>query len=121
MSRGAAMNDPVKQQSEPAIDTEAVRDQVTIALRGIYDPEIPVNIYDLGLIYRVDVSADGRVAIDMTLTTPNCPAAQSLPANVEHRVSMVRGVQAVDLRIVWDPPWTPDSMSEDARLILGLD
>ena len=119
---GLTMDDPARQpQPAATLDTDALRDRVIIVLRGVYDPEIPVNIYDLGLIYRVDASSAGEVEIDMTLTTPNCPAAQSLPASVRNRVSAVRGVTSVDLQLIWEPPWSPDAMSEDARLILGLD
>ncbi|MCG3178139.1 MAG: hypothetical protein BIFFINMI_00462 [Phycisphaerae bacterium] len=102
------------------LDTEALREQILFAIRGIYDPEIPVNIHELGLIYRVDVHLDGSVEIDMTLTAPNCPAAQILPGQVKERVSVIRGVTGVDLKIVWDPPWGPDRMSDAAKLQLGM-
>ena len=89
------------------------------ALREIYDPEIPVNIYELGLIYGVEV-ADGHVAVSMTLTTPHCPVAESMPAEVELRVSAVPGVATCDVNLVWDPPWDPGKMSDEARLELGM-
>jgi len=94
--------------------------QVIEAIRSCYDPEIPVNIYDLGLIYGVEVGEKGDVEIKMTLTTPYCPAAQSLPGEVEAKVRGVQGVKSVKTTIVWDPPWNPDKMSEAARLELGL-
>ncbi|MBI2357471.1 MAG: SUF system Fe-S cluster assembly protein [Deltaproteobacteria bacterium] len=95
--------------------------EVLEALRGCYDPEIPVNIYELGLIYDVKVEPSGAVAIRMTLTTPHCPAAQSLPGEVEARVKEVRGVTDVKVEVVWDPPWDPSRMSEAAKLQLGMD
>ena len=90
------------------------------ALKEIYDPEIPVNIYDLGLIYGVDITDDGHVAVTMTLTTPHCPVAESMPAEVELRVGSVPGVGTVDVNLVWDPPWDPAKMSDEARLELGM-
>jgi FeS assembly SUF system protein len=89
-------------------------------LSTIFDPELPVNIYDLGLIYDLDVDADGRVDIRMTLTAPGCPVAQSFPAQVEQTVAEVEGVTAAHVEIVWDPPWDQSRMSEAARLQLGL-
>jgi FeS assembly SUF system protein len=93
---------------------------VIAALRDIFDPEIPVNIYDLGLIYGVDVSADGHVAVTMTLTTPHCPVAESMPGEVELRVGAVPGVRDAEVSLVWDPPWDPQKMSDDAKLELGM-
>jgi FeS assembly SUF system protein len=90
------------------------------ALREIFDPEIPVNIYDLGLIYGVDVSPDGAVAITMTLTTPHCPVAESMPGEVELRVGAVPGVRDAEVNLVWDPAWDPAKMSDEARLELGM-
>jgi FeS assembly SUF system protein len=90
------------------------------ALREIFDPEIPVNIYDLGLIYGVDVSPEADVAVTMTLTTPHCPVAESMPAEVELRVSSVPGVRDAEVNLVWDPPWDPAKMSDEARLELGM-
>jgi FeS assembly SUF system protein len=94
-------------------------ERVLEALREIYDPEIPVNIYDLGLIYGVDVS-EGDVAITMTLTTPHCPVAESMPGEVEMRVLAVPGVRDAEVNLVWDPPWGPNLMSDEARLELGM-
>jgi FeS assembly SUF system protein len=99
---------------------DAIRDQVIEQLRNVYDPEIPVNIYELGLIYAVDVDAAGKVSIRMTLTSPMCPAAEMLPPEVETRARGVAGVTDVALELVWDPPWSPDKMSESARLELGM-
>lgn len=93
---------------------------VVDALKEIFDPEIPVNIYDLGLIYGVDVSPDADVTISMTLTTPNCPVAESMPAEVELRAGAVPGVRDAEVVLVWDPPWDPQKMSDEARLELGM-
>ncbi|MFQ3595919.1 MAG: SUF system Fe-S cluster assembly protein [Sphingomonadaceae bacterium] len=98
---------------------ESVREAVIAALREIYDPEIPVNIYDLGLIYAVE-AAQGHVAITMTLTTPHCPVAETMPAEVELRVLSVPGVATCDVNLVWDPPWNPSAMSDEAKLELGM-
>ena len=98
----------------------ALYESIIDALKEIFDPEIPVNIYDLGLIYRVEVAADGHAVVTMTLTTPNCPVAESMPAEVELRVSAVPGVAFADVNLVWDPPWDPQKMSDDAKLELGM-
>lgn len=98
----------------------ALYEAVVDALREIYDPEIPVNIYDLGLIYGVDVTEDGAAAVTMTLTTPHCPVAESMPGEVELRVSSVPGIRDAEVNLVWDPPWGPEKMSEEARLELGM-
>ena len=89
------------------------------ALKDIYDPEIPVNIYDLGLIYNVEIN-DGHALVTMTLTTPHCPVAESMPAEVELRVGAVPGVGDAEVTLVWDPPWSPQNMSDEARLELGM-
>lgn len=99
---------------------QEIDDNVVHTIKTCYDPEIPVNIYELGLIYQIRVKSDGHVAIRMTLTSPNCPAAQSLPAEVREKVSHINGVTGVDVDIVWDPPWSPSMMSEAARLELGF-
>jgi FeS assembly SUF system protein len=96
------------------------RDNIVAALRTIYDPEVPVNIYDLGLIYNLDIDGDGRVDIQMTLTTPGCPVAASFPDTVEQRIYEVPGVQEVRVELVWDPPWTMDRLTEETKLELGL-
>lgn len=98
----------------------ALYERVIEALKEIYDPEIPVNIYDLGLIYGVDVSEDGDVSVVMTLTTPHCPVAESMPGEVEMRVCSVPGVRDAEVDLVWDPPWDPAKMSDEARLELGM-
>ncbi len=90
------------------------------ALKDIYDPEIPVNIYDLGLIYGVDVSPEADVAITMTLTTPHCPVAESMPGEIELRIGSIPGVRDAQVNITWDPPWDPSKMSDEARLELGM-
>jgi FeS assembly SUF system protein len=97
-----------------------LKQQVIAALRTVFDPEIPVNIYDMGLIYRLDLSSSGFVEIDMTLTSPACPVAGSLPGQVEAAARSVAGVQGVRLELVWDPPWSMDKMSEEAKLELGF-
>ena len=97
-----------------------LKEKVIAEIKKIYDPEIPVNIYDLGLIYNVDVDEKNKVSIDMTLTSPNCPVAESLPNSVKNNVLKVEGVSDVDLKMVWDPPWGKDKMSEAAILELNL-
>ncbi len=98
----------------------AIEAQVIEVLCTCFDPEIPVNIYDLGLIYEINVDASGAVKIKMTLTSPGCPAAQSLPAGVTSKVQAIPGVRAAEVEVVWDPPWNPSKMSETAKLQLGL-
>jgi FeS assembly SUF system protein len=102
-------------------DHMTLKDQVVAAMRKVYDPEMPVNIYELGLIYGVDVNDQGQVAIRMTLTAPNCPVAGSLPADVERAVRAVPGVSGVTLELTFDPPWSKDRMSEAAKLALGIE
>lgn len=98
----------------------ATYDAIIDALKEIYDPEIPVNIYDLGLIYNVEVTNDGHAVVTMTLTTPHCPVAESMPGEVELRVGAVPGVGHAEVNLVWDPPWDPQKMSDEARLELGM-
>ena len=97
-----------------------LKEKVILEIKKIYDPEIPVNIYELGLIYNIDIDEKNKVNIDMTLTSPNCPVAESLPNNVKHNVLKIDGVTDVDLNLVWDPPWDKDKMSEVAKLELNL-
>ncbi|RYY27569.1 MAG: SUF system Fe-S cluster assembly protein [Sphingomonadales bacterium] len=97
-----------------------VYEAIITALKEIYDPEIPVNIYDLGLIYGVEVTDDGHAVVMMTLTTPNCPVAESMPAEVELRVGSVPGVGHAEVNLVWDPPWDPQKMTDEAKLELGM-
>ena len=107
-------------QNDTVVDPESLREEIITALREVYDPEIPVNIYDLGLIYKVDVGTDGVVEVDMTLTTPGCPVAQTFPGQVEDKVREVAGVNAAHVELVWEPPWCMDNMSDDVQLELGL-
>jgi len=99
---------------------KTLKDKIIDAIRDCYDPEIPVNIYDLGLIYDVALTDDGKAHVLMTLTSPACPVAGTLPPEVEARVARVDGVSDATVEIVWDPPWTPDMMTEAAKLELGL-
>ena len=105
---------------ETPIAGDTLEEQIVSALRGVYDPEIPVNIYDLGLIYSLDIRDDNAVHIGMTLTAPACPVAGSMPGAVEHAVRRVPGIGEVSVELVWDPPWTPERMSDEARLELGM-
>ena len=101
-------------------ETARLSDEIVNALKTVYDPEIPADIYELGLIYKVDVDDDRVVKIDMTLTTPNCPAAADLPIQVENAVASVPGVREAKVTIVWDPPWDPSRMSDEARATLNM-
>lgn len=103
-----------------SVPPEVIKERVIEEIKTCYDPEIPVNIYDLGLIYDVDVRENNFVHVEMTLTSPACPVAGSLPPEVEQKVRSVRGVSDAKVEIVWDPPWTPDLMTEAAKLELGL-
>lgn len=100
--------------------TLALTDDIVAALKSVYDPEIPADIYELGLIYRIDIDDDRAVMVDMTLTTPNCPSAQELPGMVENAVASVPGVGPVTVRVVWEPPWDPSRMSDEARAALNM-
>ncbi len=111
---------PEKLNSHETIDQQALRTKVVEALRNVFDPEIPVNIYDLGLIYQLDVDGSGAVNVQMTLTAPGCPVAQTFPATVEERLREVCGVTAAHVELVWDPPWCQDRMSDEVKLQLGL-
>ena len=97
-----------------------LKEQVVSEMKKIYDPEIPVNIYELGLIYKIEIKEAKKVNIDMTLTSPNCPVAESLPRMVKDNILKLDGVDDVNLNLVWDPPWTKDKMSEAAKLELNL-
>jgi FeS assembly SUF system protein len=108
-----------KPTDEPA-SNEDLKQSVIDALKSVYDPEIPVDIYELGLIYDVAISEDGDATITMTLTTPHCPVAESLPSEVELRVLSVPGIRDAVVNLVWDPPWDPSKMSDEARLELGM-
>ena len=111
---------PAETSGSETDDARALKRDVIAAICECYDPEIPVNIYDLGLIYDVAVSEGGKVALVMTLTSPHCPVAEILPAQVKTRVEAVDGVDEVELELTWDPAWTPDRMSEAAKLELGF-
>lgn len=102
------------------MDKRALEDQIVEMLKSVYDPEIPVDVYELGLIYEVKINDDAHVDIIMTLTTPNCPVAESLPKEVEDKVASVEGVKDAKVEIVFDPPWDKDMMSEEAKLELGF-
>ena len=97
-----------------------LKEKIIKEIKKVYDPEIPVNIYELGLIYKIEISDKNVVNIDMTLTTPNCPVAESLPKEVKEGAMQVEGIEDVDLELVWDPPWNKDMMSEAAKLELNL-
>jgi FeS assembly SUF system protein len=108
------------QSSLPPEETERLGADIVAALKTVYDPEIPADIYELGLIYKVDIKDDRAVNVEMTLTTPNCPAAGELPTMVENAVASVAGVGMVSVNVVWEPTWTPDRMSDEARLVLNM-
>ncbi len=112
-----AGDQPEEAASGPGGDLQTA---VVEALKSIYDPEIPVDIYELGLIYDVAVDADGDAVVTMTLTTPHCPVAESMPQEVELRVLAVPGIRDAEVKLVWDPPWDPSKMSDEARLELGM-
>ncbi len=97
-----------------------LKEKVISEIKKIYDPEIPVNIFELGLIYKIEIIEEEKVAIDMTLTSPNCPVAESLPNSVKENILKIDGVKDVELKLVWDPPWTKDKMSEAAKIELNL-
>jgi FeS assembly SUF system protein len=99
---------------------EALGERIVEALRTVFDPEIPVNIYELGLVYKVEVEDDDKVVVEMTLTSPNCPVAETLPQEVEAKIAAVEGANGCEVRIVWDPPWNPTMMTEEAQLALGM-
>ena len=109
-------SNPQINNSKEEIDENAIIDAVST----IYDPEIPVNVYDLGLIYAIDLHDDGKVQVEMTLTAPNCPSAQELPVMVQQAIEKVKGVTEVKVEIVWDPPWDPSRMSDEARLTFNM-
>ena len=99
---------------------EDLKNKVISEIKKIYDPEIPVNIYELGLIYKIEIDSKNKVIIEMTLTSPNCPVAESLPNSVKDNILKINEIKDVDLKLVWDPPWTKDKMSEAAKLELNL-
>jgi FeS assembly SUF system protein len=107
-------------ERERLAEVEQLGERIVDQLKTVYDPEIPVNIYELGLIYKVDVEDDNRVLLEMTLTSPHCPVAETLPGEVEQKVAAVDGVAGCEVKIVWDPPWNPSMMTEEAQLELGM-
>ena len=97
-----------------------IKDKVIAEIKKVYDPEIPVNIYDLGLIYKIEIKNENEAYVEMTLTSPNCPVADSLPKMVKENIQSIEGIKKVDLKLVWNPPWTKDMMSDEAKLELNL-
>jgi FeS assembly SUF system protein len=104
----------------PPEETERLSTEIVAALKTVFDPEIPADIYELGLIYKVEINDERAVDVTMTLTTPNCPAAGELPTQVENAVASVPGVGVVNINLVWEPAWSPDRMSDEARLVLNM-
>ncbi len=111
---------PAEPPPDGAVPEDGLQGEVIEALRTVYDPEIPVNIYDLGLIYGLEIGADNRVKVVMTLTTPNCPVAESMPGTVLNTVQAIEQVESVEVELVWDPPWDPSMMTDEARLALDM-
>ena len=107
-------------EQSQANEADSLEERVIQVLKSVYDPEIPVNIYELGLIYELELSPEGCARVVMTLTSPNCPVAETLPAEVEQKIKAVEGVSEVKLDLTWEPPWGPDRMTEAARLQLGM-
>lgn len=130
MTANSTSDEPIRKRDDVDIESkvtslpegELVRltDDIVAALKTVYDPEIPADIYELGLIYKVDIEDDRTVKVDMTLTTPNCPAAAELPQMVENAVASVPGVSGAKVSVVWDPPWDQSRMSDEARLVLNM-
>jgi FeS assembly SUF system protein len=104
----------------PQEELNRMTDEIIAGLKTVFDPEIPSDVYELGLIYKIDIADDRTVKIDMSLTSPNCPSAQELPIMVENAVSSVLGVKETKVEVVWDPPWDPSRMSDEARLVLNM-
>jgi FeS assembly SUF system protein len=119
-AKATASAEPAEPSSLPEAEISQLTDGVVAALKTVFDPEIPADIYELGLIYKVDIADDKMVTIDMTLTTPNCPSAAELPIMVENAVASVPGVNGAKVNIVWDPPWDQSRMSDEARLTLNM-
>jgi FeS assembly SUF system protein len=115
----APAGDVVSASAIPADELARLTDDIVSALKTVYDPEIPADIYELGLVYRIDIEDDRSVKIDMTLTAPGCPVAGEMPGWVENAVGAVEGVSGVEVNMVFDPPWTPDRMSEEAQVAVG--
>ena len=120
VSAEAAAPAPADGPALASAEVARMTDEIVAALKTVYDPEIPADIYELGLIYKVDIADDRKVSVDMTLTTPNCPSAAELPAMVENAVASVPGVGEVAVNVVWDPPWDQSRMSDEARVSLNM-
>lgn len=116
----AAAADAAERPTIPADEMTRLTNEIVAALKTVYDPEIPADLYELGLIYKVDMDDDRMVKIDMTLTSPNCPSAAELPGQVENAVAGVSGVREAKVTIVWEPPWDPSRMSDEARTVLNM-
>ena len=119
-AKPAAADSAERPSAIPPDEMARLTDEIVGALKTIYDPEIPADIYELGLIYKVDISDERAVDVTMTLTTPNCPAAGELPTMVENAIASVPGIGAVNINLVWEPAWSPDRMSDEARLVLNM-
>ncbi len=119
LSEQKPANVPVTTSTIPADELARLTDDIVSALKTVYDPEIPADIYELGLVYKIDIEDDRSVKIDMTLTAPGCPVAGEMPGWVENAVGAVEGVSGVEVSMVFDPPWTPDRMSEEAQIAVG--
>jgi FeS assembly SUF system protein len=111
---------PVSRGALSPEEVGRLTDEIVAAVKTVYDPEIPADVYELGLIYKIDIGDDRAIAVDMTLTTPNCPSAQELPSMVENAVASVPGVGPVTIKVVWEPPWDPSRMSDEARAVLNM-
>lgn len=120
VENGSCSSGPSDGAAMTADEITRLTDDIVGAIKTVYDPEIPADIYELGLIYRIEIGDDRKIDIDMTLTTPNCPSAQELPIMVENAVSGVAGVGPVNVQVVWDPPWDPSRMSDEARVVLNM-
>ena len=120
LAPGAPAEPAAAPSALPEGELARLTDDVIAALKTVYDPEIPSDIYELGLVYKIDIADDRAVTVEMTLTTPNCPSAQELPTMVENGVASVPGVGEVKVNIVWDPPWDPSRMSDEARAVLNM-
>ena len=119
-SGASGMTATPPEQGGASDDVARLTDEIVTALKTVYDPEIPADVYELGLIYKIDIADNRSVNVDMTLTTPNCPSAQDLPTMVENAVASVPGVGPVAVKVVWEPPWEPSRMSDEARVVLNM-